>query len=78
MSDVVAQARQSIKDKKKYEYDLEHGVEQFPEEHIDEDFTYSVCIDIKVKKNGKPVAMKPNILNWAGNILMGCSSHTKS
>lgn len=78
MSDVVTQARQSIKDKKKYEFDLEEGVDQFKQDLIDEDFTYSVCIDIKVKKNGKPVPIKPNILNWAGNILMGCSSNTKT
>lgn len=64
-TDVVAEAREALKNKKvnKFNYSLK-------EEQIDEDFAhYTISIDVKIKKNGRPIEVKPDVLNWAGNIL---------
>ena len=71
MSDTVAQYRAELKQKRQSKADEKYSLE---EEHYEGDFVYNINIDIKVSRNGKPVPVKQDILNWAGNILMGCKS----
>ncbi len=70
MSDSVAEMRAEMKQKKQTK-NYEKLIE---EEQYGEDFTYNININIKVSRNGKPIPVKQDILNWAGNILTGCTS----
>ena len=59
---IVKEARELLKKKQK--------TFQLAEEQIDEDFnTYSITIDVKIKKNGLPAPATKEVLNWCGNIL---------
>ena len=76
--DIVKEAREALKNKKKSipintkysppfgEHEYEH---EYDEEQFDEYLSYEITINVKVKKNGKNVPAKTDILNWCGNIL---------
>ena len=73
--ETVKEARETLKQKKlnkKAQASPKNMIEVSDDEveQIDEDISYDINIKITIKKNGKPVPVKKDLLNWAGNILI--------
>tara|TARA_R110000787_G_scaffold129772_4_gene241631 strand:- start:464 stop:697 length:234 start_codon:yes stop_codon:yes gene_type:complete len=69
-AELVKEARDALKQKKKeYPSIPKYEYQQAEEEQFDEDLVYDISIRVKIKKNGKDIPARKDVLNWCGNIL---------